>query len=152
MMSVESRTASSLVQYFEHLKPVDESEVLVIPMKVYNLVLGLPWKETRKSTSATVNWQPCERQNGPQWVKIPEADRTSPLPELGEVTKILSPLRVYNDSGLPHSIISQLVRKWSRHSPYDLENVKGSWEHRWKASRNVRETPGCWTCEQEQRQ
>jgi hypothetical protein len=56
MMAVkESRKASLLVQYFEYLKPVDESEVLVIPMKAYNLVLGLPWQETRKSTAATVD-------------------------------------------------------------------------------------------------
>jgi len=62
MMSVESRMASLLVQYFEHLKPVDESEVLVRPLKAYNLVLGLPWQETQKSTAVTVNWQPCERR------------------------------------------------------------------------------------------
>jgi len=56
MMSVkESQKASLLVQYFEYLEPVDESEVLVIPMKEYNLVLGLPWQETRKSTAVTVD-------------------------------------------------------------------------------------------------
>ena len=54
-MSVESRKASLLVQYFEHLEPVDESEVVVIPMKAYTLVLGLPWQQTRKSTGATVD-------------------------------------------------------------------------------------------------
>jgi hypothetical protein len=43
MMSArESRKAGLVVQYFEHLKPVDESELLVIPMKAYNLGLGLP--------------------------------------------------------------------------------------------------------------
>ena len=31
-------------------------------MKVYGLVLGLPWQETRKSTGAKVDWQPYERQ------------------------------------------------------------------------------------------
>jgi hypothetical protein len=36
-----------LVQYFEHLKQVDESEVFVVPMKAYNLVLGLPWFKAR---------------------------------------------------------------------------------------------------------
>jgi len=56
----ESRKASLLAQDFEHLKPVDKWEVLVVPMKVYDLVLGLPWWETQKLTAAKVNWQPCE--------------------------------------------------------------------------------------------
>ena len=30
------------VQYMEHLSPVQESEVLVVPMRAYDLVLGLP--------------------------------------------------------------------------------------------------------------
>jgi len=81
--------------------------------------------------------------NGPQQAKIPEADWTSPLPEHGEVTKMMSLLRVYNYSGLPHSVISELVRKWSRDSPYDLANVEGCWEHDWMASPNVGETPRC---------
>jgi hypothetical protein len=56
MMSVkESQKASLVVQYFKYLKTVDESEVLVSPMKAYNLVLGLPWQETRKSTGAKVD-------------------------------------------------------------------------------------------------
>jgi len=53
---------------------------------------------------------------------------------------MVSLLRVYNYSGVPHSIISELVRKWSRYSPYDLANVKGCWEHHWMASPKVRET------------
>jgi len=81
--------------------------------------------------------------NGRQRAKIPEADLACPLPERGEVTKMESLLRVYNYSGLPHSIIAEVVKKWSRHSSYDLANVKGCWEHRWKASPKVRETPGC---------
>jgi hypothetical protein len=32
----------SLSSVLEHLKPVDKSEVLVVPMKVYDLVLGFP--------------------------------------------------------------------------------------------------------------
>jgi hypothetical protein len=49
----------------------------------------------------------------------------------------------YNYTGLPHSIITKLVRKVPRNSPEDLDNVKGCCKHRWKASPNVRETPGC---------
>jgi hypothetical protein len=47
--------ASLLVQYFEHLKPVEESEVLISPVMAYNIVLGLPWQETQKSTAVTVD-------------------------------------------------------------------------------------------------
>jgi len=47
MSAKESRKASLLVQYFEHLKIVDESEVLVVPIKAYDLVLGLPWFKAR---------------------------------------------------------------------------------------------------------
>jgi len=47
MSAKQSRKASLLVQYFEHIKTVRESEVLVVPMKVYDLVLGLPWFKTR---------------------------------------------------------------------------------------------------------
>ena len=31
------------VQYLDYLAPVDRSAVLVVPMRVYDLVLGLPW-------------------------------------------------------------------------------------------------------------
>ena len=85
-MSVESRRANILVQYYQHLKPVDESEVVVIPMKAYNLVLRLPWQETRKLTAASrVTALPTP--NRLQHAKIPEADRTSALPERGEGQK-----------------------------------------------------------------
>jgi len=38
----ESRKTTFTVQYMVHLSPVQESEVLVVPMWAYNLVLGLP--------------------------------------------------------------------------------------------------------------
>jgi len=60
-----------------------------------------------------------------QWAQIATADQTS-LPQCGDVMKMVSLLQIYNKTGLPHSIISELVRKCSRHSAYDLENVKGS--------------------------
>ena len=86
MSAKESRKASLLVQYFEHLKPVDESEVLVVPMKAYDLVLGLPWFKAR---NPEIDWTKgrltaLRTPNGPQRAKIPEADRASPLPERGE--------------------------------------------------------------------
>ena len=47
MSARESRKATLSVQYFESLAPVDESDVLIVPMKAYDLVLGLPWFKAR---------------------------------------------------------------------------------------------------------
>jgi hypothetical protein len=44
----ESRKTAMTVQYMDHLAPVHEPEVLVVPMRAYDLVLGLPWFKTRK--------------------------------------------------------------------------------------------------------
>jgi hypothetical protein len=94
MSAKESRKASLLVQYFEHLKPVDKSEVLVVPMKEYDLVLGLPWFKAR---IPEIDWTKgrltaLRTPNGPQWAKIPEADQASPLPEHGEGNTNVDPL------------------------------------------------------------
>jgi hypothetical protein len=43
----ESWKTSISVQYFEHLAPVDEPGALIVPMKAYDLVLGLPWFKGR---------------------------------------------------------------------------------------------------------
>jgi len=42
-----------VVQCMEHISPVQEAEVLVVPMRVHNLVLGLPWFQSRDSD---VHW------------------------------------------------------------------------------------------------
>jgi hypothetical protein len=87
MMSArESRKASLEDQYLEHLEPVDESEVLVVAMKAYDLVLGLPWF---KSRNPEIDWTnsplaALRTPNEPQRAKIPEADRASPLLERSE--------------------------------------------------------------------
>jgi hypothetical protein len=39
----ESRKTIISAQYFDHLAPVDQPEVPVVPIKAYDLVLGLPW-------------------------------------------------------------------------------------------------------------
>jgi len=44
----DSRKTEFMVQYMEHLSPVQEAEVLVVPMGAYDLVLGLPWFQSRK--------------------------------------------------------------------------------------------------------
>jgi hypothetical protein len=43
-----------MVQYMDHLSPVRESEVLVVPMPAYDLVLGVPWFQSR---NPEVDWQ-----------------------------------------------------------------------------------------------
>jgi len=134
-MYVQSRMASLLVQYFEYLKPVDKSEVLVSrPNEGIRPTLGLAMARNPEIDCCNGRLTALRAPNGPQQAMIPEADWTSPLLESGEVTNMVSLLRLYNYSGLPHSIISELVRKWSRHLPYDLANVEGCWEHHWKAS------------------
>jgi len=50
----ESRKRAFTFQYMEHLSPVQESEVLVVPMWAYNLVLGLPGFQSR---NPDVDWQ-----------------------------------------------------------------------------------------------
>jgi hypothetical protein len=44
----ESHNTVMTVQYVDHLAPVHEPEVLVVPMGAYDVVLGLPWFKTRK--------------------------------------------------------------------------------------------------------
>jgi hypothetical protein len=41
----DSRKMRITVQYLDSLAPVDESDVLVVPMRAYDLVLGLPWSQ-----------------------------------------------------------------------------------------------------------
>jgi hypothetical protein len=49
MSSRESRKASLFGQYFEHLKPDDELDLVVVAMKAYDLVLGFPWFKLRNT-------------------------------------------------------------------------------------------------------
>jgi hypothetical protein len=44
----ESRKTAMTVQYMNLLAPVHEQEVLVVPMRAYDLVLGLSWLKIRK--------------------------------------------------------------------------------------------------------
>lgn len=43
----DSRILTISGQYFNHVAPVDQPEVLVILMKAYNLALGQPWFRAR---------------------------------------------------------------------------------------------------------
>jgi hypothetical protein len=114
MSAKESRKASLLVQYFEHLKPVDESEVLVVPMKAYDLVLGLPWFKAR---NPEIDWTKgrmtaLRTPNGPQRAKIPEADHASPLPERGEGNTNVDPppdIQLLGATAFDHLLASEEV-------------------------------------------
>jgi len=44
----ESRKTAMTVQYMDHLALVYKTEVEVVPMRAYDLVLGLPWFKTRQ--------------------------------------------------------------------------------------------------------
>jgi hypothetical protein len=50
----DSRKTRLSVSYFEHKQPVDESEVLIVPMTAYDLVLGLPWFKGR---NPEIDWK-----------------------------------------------------------------------------------------------
>ena len=44
----EIRKTAMTVQYMDHLAPVHKPEVLLVPMREYDLVLGVPWFKTRE--------------------------------------------------------------------------------------------------------
>jgi len=50
----DGRKTTFTIQYMEHLSPVEESEVLVVPMRANDLVLGLPWFQSR---NPDIDWQ-----------------------------------------------------------------------------------------------
>jgi hypothetical protein len=50
----DSRKTTFTVQYMGHLTAVQESEVLVVPMRTYDLVSGVPWFQSR---NPDVDWQ-----------------------------------------------------------------------------------------------
>jgi len=88
----ESRKTSISVQYVEHLAPVDKPEVLIVPMKAYDLVLGLLWFMAR---NPEIDWSrgrltglKCPGGDG----AIPEAEPISTLQSVDNVSdaKLLS--------------------------------------------------------------
>jgi len=114
MSAKDSRKASLLVQYFEHLKLVDESEVVVVPIKAYDLVLGLPWFKAR---NLEIDWTKgrltaLRTPNGPQRAKIPEVDHASPLPERGEGNTNVDPppdIQLIGATAFDHLLASEEV-------------------------------------------
>jgi hypothetical protein len=75
----DSRKTRLSVSYFEHEQPVDESDVLIVPMTAYDLVLELPWFKTAKElpwfkTAKELPW--FKTRKGFPWFKTrnPEID------------------------------------------------------------------------------
>jgi len=48
MHAREFHKSAMTAQFIDHLSPVGGPEMLVILMRVYNLVLGVPWFKTQK--------------------------------------------------------------------------------------------------------
>jgi hypothetical protein len=52
----ESRKTAFTVRYMQHLSPVEESELLVVPIWAYDIALGMHWVQSRKPD---VDWHHC---------------------------------------------------------------------------------------------
>jgi hypothetical protein len=91
------------VQYMDDLPPVHEPEVLVVAMRAYDLVLGLPWFKTRKpeidwvtgrlTSLRTTSGQGETRRSGMivQWLKGRYDESTNiRLPDIGGSTPTIN--------------------------------------------------------------
>jgi len=81
----DGRKTSITVQYMEHLAPVTEPEVLVVPKRAYDLVLRLPWFRGR---NPELDWNlrrltALRPPNGPQAAHIISGEDKAP-PEAHE--------------------------------------------------------------------
>jgi hypothetical protein len=131
MSAKEIRNASHLVQYLKHLKPVDESEDLVIPIKAYDLVLDLPWF---RATNPEIDWTTgrvtaVRTTNVPQWGKAPHTDDPSPLPERGNGnTKVDPPsdIPLLGATTFKHLLASEELVKCIDHMTWSMSRVPGS--------------------------
>jgi hypothetical protein len=67
--------AKSFGSVFEHLKPVDELEVIVVPMKVYDLTLGLPCFKAR-TPEIDLSKGRLTALRAPKWTAMGEDSRS----------------------------------------------------------------------------
>jgi len=58
----ESRKTRITVQYLDYLAPVDKSDVLFMPMRAYNLVLGVPWFPQQNPDIDWARIGPCDHR------------------------------------------------------------------------------------------
>jgi len=69
----DSRKRRITVQCVNYLAPVDRSDMLVVPMRAYDLVLGLPWFPKHNPDIDWARFTPCdhrvrvERSNDPDY-------------------------------------------------------------------------------------
>jgi hypothetical protein len=93
MVSAKGSLKTSIsVQYFEHLAPVDKPDVLIVPMRAYDLVLGLPWFKTRNPEIDWSRGRLTALQSPDGDGAIPEADPISTLQSVDNISdpKLLS--------------------------------------------------------------
>ena len=58
----DGRKTRIAVQYLNYLTPVDRSEVLVVPIRAYDLVLGLPWFPKQNPDIDWARLTPCDHR------------------------------------------------------------------------------------------
>jgi hypothetical protein len=58
----DNRKTRTTVQYLDYLAPVDRSDVLVEPMRAYDLVLGLPWFARQNPDIDWARLTPCDHR------------------------------------------------------------------------------------------
>ena len=58
----DSRKTRITVQCVDYLAPVDRSDVLVVPMRAYDLLLGLPWFPKQNPDIDWARLTPCDHR------------------------------------------------------------------------------------------
>jgi len=58
----DSRKTRITVQYLDYLAPEDRSDVQVVPMRAYDLVLGLPWFPKQNPDIDLARLTPCDHR------------------------------------------------------------------------------------------
>jgi len=57
-----SRKTRITVHSVDYLAPEDKSDVLVVPMRAYNLVLGVPWFPKQNADNDWARLTPCDHR------------------------------------------------------------------------------------------
>ena len=60
--AMNSRKTRITVQHWDYLAQVDRSDMLVMPMRAYNLVLGLPWFPKQNPDIDWARLTPCDHR------------------------------------------------------------------------------------------
>ena len=120
----ESRKTNLRIQYFEHLAPVDELDVLCVPIESYDLVLGLPWFQARNPEFDWAKNKVLGLQTpGGCGDIVPSGDPSQPTPE-DEVTWSDDPVpaKIRSERGRPGLNI-QMVTAESMSASLECEEI-----------------------------